>query len=59
VREQHDPIIADPIMEADLAFRRFGFEIRGDIAYLECHANLRPVGLIEDVWEIFSYITWR
>ena len=39
VREQHDPIIADPIMEADLAFRRFGFEIRGGIAYLECHCK--------------------
>jgi hypothetical protein len=46
-------------MEADFAFRRFGFEIRGGIANLECHANLRPVGLIQDVWEIFSCITWR
>jgi hypothetical protein len=39
-------------MEVDLAFRRFGFEIRGGIANLECHANLRRV-TVRDVREDF------
>ena len=43
VREQHDPIVADPVVEVDFAFRRFGFEIRGDIANLERHGNLRTL----------------
>ena len=42
-REQYDPIVADPVVEVDFAFRRFGFEIRGDIANLERHGNLRTL----------------
>ncbi len=39
VREQHRPVVADPVVEANFAFRGFGFEIRGGIANLKSHAN--------------------
>jgi hypothetical protein len=42
MREEHAPGIADPIVETNAPFRRLGFEIRRDIANLECHQNLLP-----------------
>jgi hypothetical protein len=38
--KQDDPMIADPVMKTDFAFRRFSFEIRGDIA--NCKSHGRP-----------------
>jgi hypothetical protein len=35
--EQHDPRVADPIMEADVAFGGVGFEIGRGIANLKSH----------------------
>ena len=37
MREQHAPGIAEPLMKANTALRRVGFEIRCDFAELECH----------------------
>src|SRR5208282_2904996 len=39
VRKQHDPIIADPVVEADFAFGGFGFEIRGGVANRKSHGE--------------------
>src|SRR5215831_16136728 len=35
MRKQHGPGIADPVMEADAAFRRLGLEVRRDVVDLE------------------------
>ena len=37
VREQHHPVAADPVVETNLAFGRFRFEIGGGVADLERH----------------------
>ncbi len=37
--EQDGPRIPDPVMEADVAFRCRGFEIRGGIANLKSHCK--------------------
>src|SRR6516162_87643 len=35
MRKQHSPGIADPLMEADAAFRRLGLEVGSDVVDLE------------------------
>ncbi|MCY1176071.1 hypothetical protein D9M73_163320 [compost metagenome] len=37
VREQHAPAAAQPLVEADLAFAGFLFEVGGDVAESEAH----------------------
>src|SRR5882672_9247384 len=37
VREQHDPRIANPIMEVNFSFCRLRFEVRGSITNLKSH----------------------
>jgi hypothetical protein len=37
--KQHDPMVADPVVKTDFAFRRFSFEIRGDIANRKSHGR--------------------
>src|SRR5215208_7299037 len=44
VRKQHRPAIADPVVEADLAFGCFRFEIRGRV--VDCKTHHLPPGLI-------------
>src|SRR5262249_45286009 len=45
---QHDPAIADPVVEADFAFGRFGFEIRGGIA--NCQSHGKPPFTLKRCW---------
>ena len=40
MREQDHPIVADPVVKADFAFRRVSFEIRCGIADCQRHGNL-------------------
>ena len=57
MREQHGPVVADPVVETDLAFSRIGLEIRGGVANLERHENLHRGCPMREYWEIMRPIT--
>src|SRR4029077_8954772 len=40
MRKQYRPIVADPVVEANFAFRGLGLKIWGGIINLKCHRNL-------------------
>src|SRR3546814_6477017 len=44
MREQHDPFVTLPIMEADAPFRRIGLEIGCDIAKSQAHVGISVRG---------------
>jgi hypothetical protein len=44
MRKENDPAVADPVVKANFTFGRVGFEIRGSIANIERHENLRRLG---------------
>ena len=39
MREQHRPLVADPLVEIDLAFGGFGLEVRCRVANTQGHGN--------------------
>jgi hypothetical protein len=45
MRKEHNPTVADPVVEVDFTFRCLGFEVWGSVANLQRHGKPPSLGL--------------
>ena len=55
MREEHDPVVANELMEIDRALGGFGLEIRGDRAQAETRDRRVLVGLLPGCTTVVRY----